>query len=86
MGLVAKLAARSGAPVWFVAAERLPASRGFRFHLMRAGDGIADAERGPAVLNAGVESCVRSWPGQYWWSYKRYRRRPAGEPDFYANL
>lgn len=86
MGLVAKLAARSGAPVLFIAAERRPFARGFRFHLLPAPEGIADAARGPAALNAGVEACVRAWPAQYWWSYKRYRRQPPGAADFYAGL
>ncbi len=83
MDLVTKLAARSGAPVLLIVAERLPAARGFRFHLWPAPADIADAAVGPAVMNAAVERCVRALPEQYWWSYKRYRRRPPGAPDFY---
>lgn len=86
MQLVAKLAARSGAPVLFIAAERLPGAAGFRFHLQPAEAAVADAEAGPAALNRGVETCVRRWPEQYWWSYKRYRRRPPGAEDLYAGL
>ena len=86
MALVAKLAQRSGAPVWFIVAERLSWGRGFRFHLRPAPAGIADAERGPSALNQGVENCVREWPGQYWWSYRRYRRRPADGEDMYVGL
>lgn len=83
MDLVTKLAARSGAPVLLIVAERLPGARGFRFHLWPAPADIADPATGPAVMNAAVEACIRALPGQYWWSYKRYRRRPAGEPAFY---
>jgi len=83
MDLVTKLAARSGAPVLLIVAERLPAARGFRFHLWPAPAAIADPACGPAVMNAAVEACIRALPGQYWWSYKRYRRRPPGEPEFY---
>jgi len=84
--LVAKLAARSGAPVWFIAAERLSWGRGFRIHLRPAPRDIADPVLGAAALNTGVEACIREWPEQYWWSYRRYRRQPPGAPDFYAGL
>lgn len=83
MDLVTKLAARSGAPVLLIVAERLPAAHGFRFQLWPAPAGIADAASGPALMNSAIETCVRALPGQYWWSYRRYRRRPPGEPDFY---
>jgi len=84
MDLVPKLAARSGAPVWFIVAERRTWGRGFRFHFLPAPANIADAGSGVAALNLGVEACVRLLPEQYWWSYKRFRRRPAGEPPFYG--
>jgi KDO2-lipid IV(A) lauroyltransferase len=81
--LVSKLAARAQVPVWFLLAERLPWARGFRFHLVRAPDGIDDPASGPAMLNRGIEEVLRQMPQQYWWAYKRYRRRPPGEPEFY---
>jgi KDO2-lipid IV(A) lauroyltransferase len=86
MDLVGKLAARGGAPVWFVMAERLPWGRGYRFHLERAPAGIDEPETSAAALNQGVEACVTRFPEQYWWSYKRYRRRPPGAADPYVNL
>ncbi|NGY06541.1 lysophospholipid acyltransferase family protein [Solimonas terrae] len=82
--LVSKLAARSGAPVWFCLAERLPLGKGYRFHLQPAPEGIADPTRGVAVLNTAIEAIVRRWPDQYWWAYERYRRQPAGQPSPYA--
>lgn len=85
MDLISKLAARSGAPVFFFIAERLPGASGFRYHIMPAPENIADPARGPAALNEGVETCIRTCPGQYWWSYKRFRRRPADCPPFYSN-
>lgn len=85
MDLVTKLAARTGAPVLFIVAERLPRAAGFRFRLWPAPAAIADAAHGPAALNEGVEACVRALPEQYWWSYRRFRRRPPGEPDFYRS-
>jgi len=86
MDLVGKLAARSGAPVWFFVAERLSWGRGFRFHMERAPAGIDDVETSPAALNQGVEACVLRLPEQYWWSYKRFRRLPPGAADPYANM
>jgi Kdo2-lipid IVA lauroyltransferase/acyltransferase len=83
--LVSKLAARTRLPVWFVLAERLPA-RGYRFHFVALPPDVADVSdgaKGAAALNRGIEQVLRLLPGQYWWSYKRYRRRPPGEPDFY---
>ncbi|AXQ27261.1 hypothetical protein D0B54_00515 [Solimonas sp. K1W22B-7] len=84
--LVSKLAGRIGLPVWFCYAERMPRGRGFRFHLRQAPEGVADAAQGPAALNQGIESVIRHLPEQYWWSYKRYRRRPPGGENLYAGL
>ncbi|MGH8443819.1 MAG: lysophospholipid acyltransferase family protein, partial [Solimonas sp.] len=81
--LVTKLAARSGAPVWFCVAERLPHSGGYRFHLSPAPAGVADPVDGVAALNRGVEAIVRRWPQQYWWAYLRYRHQPPGAPNPY---
>jgi KDO2-lipid IV(A) lauroyltransferase len=86
MDLVTKLAARTGAPVWFIVAERRRFGCGYRFHLCRAPAGIDDPVRGAAALNQGIEACVRRLPEQYWWSYRRYRRRPPGVADSYRGL
>ena len=45
--------------------------------------GESDPERAAAALNRGVEQCVRQLPHQYQWSYKRFRKRPAGEREIY---
>lgn len=86
MDLVTKLAARSGAPVLYVIAERLPWAKGFRFHVLPADAEISDPKLGPAALNKGVERCICKLPDQYWWSYRRFRRRPPGEPPFYDQI
>ncbi len=80
--LVTKLAARSGAPVWYCIAERRPGGR-FRLHLLPAPEQIADPDTGVAALNRSIEDVIRRWPDQYWWSYKRYRRRPPGAERIY---
>lgn len=84
MDLIPKLAGRSGAPVWFMVAERLSWGRGFRFHAVPAPPGVGDPETGAEVMNRGLEECIRRWPEFYWWSYKRFRRRPPGVPDPYG--
>jgi KDO2-lipid IV(A) lauroyltransferase len=86
MDLIGKLAQRSGAPVWFFVAERLSWGRGFRYWMERAPAGIDHVETSPAALNQGVEACVMRLPEQYWWSYKRYRRRPPAAADPYAGM
>ncbi|HYN79688.1 MAG TPA: lysophospholipid acyltransferase family protein [Lamprocystis sp. (in: g-proteobacteria)] len=86
MLLVQRLARRTGAPVIFMFAERLPNAAGFRVHCIPAPDGIdSDDEVAAATaLNRGIEQCVRTCPEQYVWPYKRFRRRPDGEPGLYT--
>ena len=45
-----------------------------------SGDFAADARR----LNAFIEERVREMPEQYYWLHKRFKTRPAGEPNPYA--
>jgi KDO2-lipid IV(A) lauroyltransferase len=86
MLLVNRLSRRTGAPVVFMFAERLPESAGFRIHCIPAPEGIdsEDDAVAAAALNRGIEACVRTCPDQYIWSYKRYRRRPKGAPKIYT--
>lgn len=83
MDLVGKLAERSGASVWFILAERLRWSRGFRYHIVRAPVGTERSVGSAYALNRGLEGCIRRFPDQYWWGYQRFRRRPAGAPALY---
>jgi len=86
MLLVSRLARRTGAPVIFSFAERLPHGRGYRAHWIQAPEGIADADSVTAAtaLNQGVEACVRRCPEQYQWSYKRFKLHPGGGPKRYT--
>ena len=78
--------ARSELPIVLMWVERLPRAQGFVVHFSAPSPGIrdADAVRSATSLNADFEALVRSCPEQYWWGYKRFRRRPPGEPPFYA--
>ncbi|SCZ67060.1 lysophospholipid acyltransferase family protein [Thiohalomonas denitrificans] len=84
MTLVPKLAARSHALVVIGFAERLPEGS-YHIHFVPVGDAIYDPD--PALsataLNHAVEQAVQRCPEQYQWSYKRFRRRPEGEPRLY---
>lgn len=86
MLLVNRLARRTGTPVIFMFAERLPRARGFRIHCLPAPHGIdsADDQEAAAALNRGIEQCVRVCPAQFVWPYKRFRRRPVGLPKLYT--
>ncbi len=83
--LVAKLVRQTGARVVFFYGERLPRGAGFIAHFFAAPEAIySDSiETSVAGMNAGLEQCARDCLEQYWWGYKRFRRRPAGEPRLY---
>lgn len=89
MVLVNRLARKSGARVVFLFAERLPGrpwrAGGFRLHCVPAPTGIDsdDDAAAAAALNRGIEQCIAICPEQYLWSYRRFRRRPAGWPRSY---
>jgi KDO2-lipid IV(A) lauroyltransferase len=85
MTLLPRLARKSRAAVFFVFAQRLPKGQGFHMHVIPAPPAIAsdDLVAAAKALNEGVEQCIRICPEQYQWIYKRFKRRPAGEPGFY---
>jgi Kdo2-lipid IVA lauroyltransferase/acyltransferase len=83
--LLSRLAIKTGAPVVFAYAARLPYGRGYEMHFKIAPPEISQGsvESSAAVLNGVIESCARELPEQYQWSYKRFRVRPKGERAFY---
>lgn len=85
MLLVARLARKTGAPVIFTYAERLPRGQGFFLHFLPAPAGMTDADDTVAVtaLSQGVEQCARGALPQYQWAYKRFKTRPEGEAAVY---
>jgi KDO2-lipid IV(A) lauroyltransferase len=85
MVLLGRLARKTGAAVFFGYCERLPGTRGYRFHFLPAPAGIDDPDPqvAAAAMNRGVEACVRALPDQYQWSYRRFRNRPPGEAGIY---
>ncbi|MCC6561456.1 MAG: lipid A biosynthesis acyltransferase, partial [Xanthomonadales bacterium] len=83
MTLLSRLAEKTGAPVVFGFARRLPGGRGFDLHFLPADAAIASTDRVTAVtaLHRGIEACVRLAPTQYQWTYKRYSAQPGVEGD-----
>jgi KDO2-lipid IV(A) lauroyltransferase len=69
-----------------VVAQMLPGGQGYRVCFLApwtdwpSDDPVADARR----MNEWIEQAVRADPAQYLWVHKRFKTRPAGEPDVYA--
>lgn len=85
--LAAKIVREYDAPIVFMFGERLPRGRGFRMHVRPPIDDAIyspDLDTAVTALNKNIEACVRLFPDQYWWGYRRFRRRPEGEPPFYS--
>lgn len=69
----------------FLHALRLPDGSGFKVILEAAPEGMYsdDVEEGVAAMSAVVERYVRTYPTQYMWSMKRFKKRPEGEARWY---
>lgn len=79
----AKIAARTGAAVILGFAIWSDAERKYilKFHppLEISGDPAEDTRR----LHAKLEQVIREHPGQWLWIHRRWKTRPAGEPNLY---
>lgn len=85
MVFLARLAAKSKAPVIFVWCERLSWGRGYHLHFKATSPATRSSNLDEAVpaMNKAVEECVRERPEQYQWSYRRFKTRLAGERSIY---
>jgi KDO2-lipid IV(A) lauroyltransferase len=72
MTLAAKLAQRKGLACYLAFARRLPRGRGYAMVVRRLPP-PAPGERPARHLNRALEELVRECPGQYLWSYNRYK-------------
>lgn len=80
-----RLAASAGAKVIPVIATFLPNYKGWRIVFYPKwenypGDDMIEATR---RMNAFIEERVRETPSQYFWTHKRFKTRPPGEPSLY---
>ena len=85
MTLVPRLLQKSGASVLLGISERIP-GEGFQIHFRQVSALLAepDLQTATTALNHAVETCVRDFPEQYHWGYKRFKSRPEGESSFYS--
>ncbi|PPS59504.1 lysophospholipid acyltransferase [Pseudomonas sp. BRM28] len=69
----------------FLHALRLPDGSGFKVILEAAPDAMysTDVETSAAAMSKVVERYVRTYPSQYMWSMKRFKKRPPGETRWY---
>lgn len=86
MRLLSTLTQKSGARVLSMFAQRLPDAEGFKVIVMDVDSRIysRDLKESIAGVNASVERCVNANSSQYQWEYKRFKRRPEGEPPVYV--
>jgi len=72
MTLAARLAERPGIACFLAYARRLPCGRGYEIVLKSYPEKRA-GEKPVRRLNRAIEALVRECPGQYLWSYNRYK-------------
>ena len=79
MTLLPRLAQQSGARVLLCWCERLGVGKGYVMHFEpldapELHDAAATPEAATAAVNVGMERLIRQAPGQYLWSYARYKQ------------
>jgi KDO2-lipid IV(A) lauroyltransferase len=81
----ARLAIATGGQVIPVVARFLPNYRGWQVTFYPAWEDYPgqDIEAATRRMNAFIEERVREAPSEYFWSHKRFKTRPPGEPGFY---
>lgn len=69
----------------FLHALRLPDGSGFKVILEAAPDEMYSTDTATAVaaMSTVIARYVRSYPSQYMWTMKRFKKRPSGEPKWY---
>lgn len=82
---LARLAAVTGAVVIPCFTRQRPWGQGYEVVLQPplerfpSNDAVADTAR----MNRIIEAAVREMPEQYFWTHRRFKTRPEGEPPFY---
>ncbi|HEX5676884.1 MAG TPA: lysophospholipid acyltransferase family protein, partial [Alcanivorax sp.] len=78
--LSCKLIKQTNARVFMAWARRLPGDEGFEIRVRPADPDIHDPDLDHALraMNRSIEALILEQPGQYLWSYKRFRRQPPG--------
>ena len=82
--LAHRMLRKTGCKVFYAMGIRMSGSR-YQTHFIAAGDEVysEDMDESMAAINRGVEDCIALERAQYLWAYKRFSKRPEGEPRFY---
>ncbi|WP_343730590.1 lipid A biosynthesis acyltransferase [Duganella sp.] len=82
----ARIAATTGAQVMPVIATFLPNYRGWRVKFYPVWDNYPGEDMVAATrrMNQFIEERVREAPAEYFWTHKRFKTRPNGEPSLYS--
>ncbi|MES2324565.1 MAG: lipid A biosynthesis acyltransferase [Pseudomonadota bacterium] len=83
-----RIAAATGAAVIPVVATFLPDYAGWRVRFYPAWDDYPGTDMAASArrMNAFIEERVREAPAEYFWTHKRFKTRPEGEPSPYVNI
>ena len=81
----ARIAAATGAQVMPVIATFLPDYQGWRVKFYPVWDNYPGPDMVAATrrMNEFIEERVREAPAEYFWTHKRFKTRPNGEPSLY---
>nr|WP_315255311.1 lipid A biosynthesis acyltransferase [uncultured Duganella sp.] len=81
----ARIAATTGAQVMPVIATFLPNYQGYRVKFYPVWDNYPGDDMVAATrrMNQFIEERVREAPAEYFWTHKRFKTRPNGEPSLY---
>jgi len=81
----ARIAATTGAQVMPVIATFLPNYQGWRVKFYPVWDNYPGEDMVAATrrMNQFIEERVREAPAEYFWTHKRFKTRPNGEPSLY---
>jgi KDO2-lipid IV(A) lauroyltransferase len=81
----ARIAATTGAQVMPVIATFLPNYQGWRVKFYPVWDNYPGEDMVAATrrMNEFIEERVRESPAEYFWTHKRFKTRPNGEPSLY---
>lgn len=87
MVLISRLVKKTHATALMIYGKRLAHGEGYEIVIKPLEEINQDSlEDSVTFLNAEVEKCVRDFPEQYQWSYKRFRKQPdkdESDRDFY---
>lgn len=83
--LVSKLLKQTKATPILMSAQRIGVGKGYRINIQACPTELTDPNTQTSVdcLNKITEELICSFPEQYQWSYKRFKRRPEGAPKIY---